>query len=392
MRALGAALLLLAGTFAGCGSLQVRVDVLDPGHVRDAMVEESQRKLYREVVAAEPGEFERRVDRKQADYRRAAGQLVDQMVAAAAALPAGPRALVGAVAQAWRDEVASGQIVRRADALKGDLESRAQQIRELGARLAVDRRQPLPAEVRDLLASLEADDKRLSQLQQADLRDLTANLRGVAPAGSAAAAAIADGGALAPRVDVAAAVARRSILQGGGLAGTEFAYIVARADEGLWAPDFNRAYASGTFGNVDIVIRLNETADFSVKGMMFDASKVAQVASKVLTQSVLIGAQLAGVPLTSASSGTQSGGDALSKSSADLAAAEAVLARREAALRAQRDAMRVAARAILGSAPALAEPALADKRSDDEARKAVHDAVDAALAALKSLIALQDLP
>lgn len=390
MRAVAAAL--LAAALAGCGSLQVRVDVLDPGHVRDAMAEASQRKLLHEVVAAEPGELARRVERKQADYRRAAGQLVEQTVAAAAALPDGPRGLVGAVAQSWRDEIATGQIARRTEDLKGELESRAQAIRDLDARLAVDRQRPLPAELREQLTRLAADDKRLSELQQADLRELQANLRTLAPAAPAAATAVAVEEALAARAAAAAAVARRSILQGGGLAGTEFAYIVARADEALWAPDFNRAYASGTFGNVDIVIRLNETADFSVKGMMFDASKVAQVASKVLTQSVLIGAQLAGVPVATASSGTQTGGDALSRSSADLAAAEALLARREAALRAQREAMRVAARAILGSAPALAEPALADKPPGDAGRVAVHDAVAAALVPLKGLIALQDLP
>lgn len=388
MRA-GAIALLLTAALAGCGSLQVRVDVLDPGHVREALADEAQRKLYREVVAAEPGEFARRVERKQADYRQAVGRLADQFEAAAAPTA---RGLAAAVAKSWRDEVAGGQIVRSAEAATDEVEQLAQQVRDRGAELKVDRLAPLPAEVRDLLARLEASDKRLVHLQQADLRALRENLRTFDAENAASTPSVADSAALSARLEAAAAVTRRSILQGGGLAATDYAYIVTRAEERLWAPDFNRAYASGTFGNVDIVIRLNETADFSVKGMMFDATKVAQVAGKVLTQTVLLGAQIAGVPVTAASSGTATGGDALSAASTDLAKAEEVLAKRDAALRAQRDALRVAARTILGSAPALAEPGLADKPAADPARVALHEAVDASLAALKRLIELQDLP
>ena len=42
---------------AGCGQLTVRVDVLDPEHVRQESSEEGLRKLYRELATAQPGEI-----------------------------------------------------------------------------------------------------------------------------------------------------------------------------------------------------------------------------------------------------------------------------------------------------------------------------------------------
>ncbi|MEJ0038633.1 MAG: hypothetical protein WDO68_21585 [Gammaproteobacteria bacterium] len=83
----------------------------------------------------------------------------------------------------------------------------------------------------------------------------------------------------------------------GALGDSQFAYAVASVPEKEWRQDFNKAFARGRSGNVDIAIVLNEAADFSVKGMRFDATKVAQVASKVTTQSLLLAAGIAGVPV-----------------------------------------------------------------------------------------------
>ena len=187
------------------------------------------------------------------------------------------------------------------------------------------------------------------------------------------------------------AVAQPTILQDTSIANTEYAYMVPSAPAPLWAPNYNQAFASGTLGNVDIVIRMNSTADFSVKGMLFDASKVAQVASKVMTQALLIGAQMSGVPVARASSGTTSGGDALSQSSTELSSLESSLARRQALTGAQRDAIRAAARTILGSAPALQTEPLKGKPAEDAARAALHHSIDATLGALRPLLVMQEL-
>lgn len=253
-----------------------------------------------------------------------------------------------------------------------------------------------PAAVREQLLALEAAVKAPRTEQANELRELKRSVDRFTALVDRSAPAEA---ALAPQIkataDQAAAVVtvvnQRSIIGDGSLVSTEFAYVVARAPDRLWANNFNRAFASGTFGNSDIVIRLNSTADFSVKGMLFDASKVAQVASKVMTQAVLIGTQMAGVPVSAASNGTTTGGDALSKASADLATAEGAIAKRQALLDSQRDAMRSLARTILGSATTLETDALKGKGKDDPSRAPMHKAIDDSFTALKPLLSMQEL-
>lgn len=120
----------------------------------------------------------------------------------------------------------------------------------------------------------------------------------------------------------------RSLTGGQTVAEDPLAYAVANADERHWATRYNNTLASGYLGDFDVAIKLESLADFTVKGVAFDPSTVAQVASKVTTQSLLIAAQIAGVPVTtSADEGT---GAELSQASATLAAAEMDLRSREA--------------------------------------------------------------
>lgn len=405
--------LTLAALLSGCGQLAVRVDVLDPEHVRQESSEEGLRKLYREIVHAQNGELAARVDRNFANYQREVIKLAKAYDDVARKLQDGRGEALKEVANGLRMGVTTGVVLSDVSSHGNTMEALAQAIRELGVTLKWSGRSVVPAELRERLANFEAEDKKLQLLQQRELRVLLNNGRkvsalvsnpqpaaaGATPAVVAAAAAAAtSGAAAAPEVKAAAdqaavvaSVSQRSIIQDGSLAATEYAYLVARAPENLWAINFNRAFASGNFGNVDVVIRLNSTADFSVKGMLFDASKVAQVASKVLTQSILVGAQMAGVPTTTASTGTQTGGDALSKSSADLATAEAAIAKRQALAESQRGAARAMARTILGSALPLESPAMAGKGKDDPGRSPVHKAIDDSLLALKPLLSMQDL-
>lgn len=381
--------LTMAALLSGCGQLAVRVDVLDPEHVRQESTEEGLRRLYREIVGAQNGELAARVDRNFANYQREVIKLAKSYDDVARKLQDPRGDALKEVANGLRMGVTSG-VVQSDVSRHGDtMEALAQAIRELGVTLKWSGRGVVPAELRERLANFEAEDKKLQLLQQRELRVLLNDGRKVsALIGSAAAPEVK---AAADQAAVVASVSQRSIIQDGSLAATEYAYLVARAPEHLWASNFNRAFASGNFGNVDVVIRLNSTADFSVKGMLFDASKVAQVASKVLTQSILVGAQMAGVPTATASTGTQTGGDALSKSSADLATAEAAIAKRQALAESQRGAARALARTILGSAMPLESPALAGKGKDDPGRSPMHKAIDDSLVALKPLLSMQDL-
>ena len=403
----------LAALLSGCGQLTVRVDVLDPEHVRQESSEERLRKVYREVVTAQPGEMAARVDRIFADYQREVVKLAKSFDNVARKVPDSRSQALKEVAEGLRIGVSTGVVIDDVSRHGSTMETLAQGIRKLGVKLKWSGRGAVPAELRERLANFEAEDKRLQVMQQHELRVLLNNGRkvsamlinpapaaaGAAPAAVAAAAtAAAISAAAAPEVKAAtdqaavvASVSQRSIIQDGSLAATEYAYIVARAPDDLWASNFNRAFASGNFGNVDVVIRLNSTADFSVKGMLFDASTVAQVASKVMTQSILIGVQMAGVPVATASTGTQTGGDALSKSSAELATAEAAIAKRKALAESQRGAARALAGTILGSALPLESPAMAGKGKDDPGRIPVHKAIEDSLDALKPLLSMQDL-
>lgn len=394
-------LLMATALMSGCGQLVVRVDVLDPEHVRQASSDERLRRLYREIVNARSGEFAARVDRDFATYQREVIKLASSYDDLAKKLP-GPQADgLREVAGGLRAGVSAGVV--RTDVLRqGDtLESLAQTIRELAVTRKWSGQGAVPPDVRELLATFEAEDKRHQLKQQRELRVLLNDVRKLleqvstpqtAAAGVAPVATASEIKAAADQAAVVASISQRSsIIQDGSLAATEYAYLVARAPEHLWANSFNRAFASGTFGNVDVVIRMNSTADFAVKGMLFDATKVAQVASKVLTQSILVGAQMAGVPTTAATSNTQSGGDALSKSSADLAAAEATIAKRQALVESQRSAARSLSRTIVAAALPLESAEMSDKKKEDPGREALAKAITNSLAALKPLLSMQDL-
>lgn len=104
------------------------------------------------------------------------------------------------------------------------------------------------------------------------------------------------------------------------LSSDPLAFAVANAPVDRWARFYNKAIAEGYLGNVNVAIKLAATGNFTIKGVTFDPSTVAQVASKVTTQAVIMAAQIAGVPISTANaSGT---GAALAKSSGRLAEAQ----------------------------------------------------------------------
>jgi hypothetical protein len=110
----------------------------------------------------------------------------------------------------------------------------------------------------------------------------------------------------------------KSITGGFTLAESAHAYAIASAPEERWAPQYNRTFGRGTFGNLNFAVKMVDLADFTIKGVTFDPSKVAQIASKVTTQSLLLAAQIAGAPVTGLSLGSTDTGSALATQSAAL--------------------------------------------------------------------------
>lgn len=127
--------------------------------------------------------------------------------------------------------------------------------------------------------------------------------------------------AVATPIRDAQAVVMKSPIAGGSIVGNEFAYAVASAPEGFWHRSFNEVWGSGVFGNLDMAIRMNELGDFMLKGLTFDPRDVALMASKVGVQAMIIAAQISGVPISApAGSGgqTPAPGSALASSSKSL--------------------------------------------------------------------------
>jgi len=388
----------ILAALAGCAQLRVAVDVLDPEHVRDQLVDEGMRKLYRQVITAQSGDFAAANDRRFRNYQREVDQLAKCFVSQAKSFAPATVEVATDIANGWRQAVASGSIPADAQRQGTELERQAQAIRELSATGAWAGRGAVPQDLSEKLRALQVEEKKLQVVQTRDAREIRSSMLKLASGSPVPTLATATDCGSAPTPAAVAAqataviqAAQKSIIQGSEIATTEYAYAVASAPESLWKTNYNQAFGSGNFGNVDVVIRMNSTADFSVKGMRFDASTVAQVASKVMTQALLIGAQMSGVPVATASTGSSSGGDALSKSSADLVALDSALARRGAISAAQRDAIRAAARTLLSATPPLETGALKDKTKGDAARDALHQSVADTLSALRPLLAMQDL-
>lgn len=381
---------------SGCAQLRVGVDVLDREYVRAEAVEEGLRQTYRRVAAAQPGELANEINRNLEDYRREVGTLADRYDALASKLKSEYQSDIKEVADGLRNSVQGGTPVARAKRKAEELEKLAREIRQQVAQRPWSGRGVIPVGIRNKLVAFETASKQYDHDLSLERRALSIDAKRIeklvsrtVSSSGANVTESADFKAAKQQQAVVAAVAQRSLIEGAELTHTEFAYIVASAPDKLWFPNYNQAAGSGTFGNVDIVIKMNSTADFSVKGMRFDATTVATVASKVTTQAVLLGAQMAGVPVTTASTGTTTGGDALSKSSADLAAGEAALAKRQALSDAQRSAIRAAARTILGARAQLEERAF--KKQPVADRAPLHDSIDSTLSALRPLISMQDL-
>ena len=169
--------------------------------------------------------------------------------------------------------------------------------------------------------------------------------------------------------------ALKSIIGGPTLVGSEFAYPVVFAPEELWAPHFNYAKGKGTFGDADIVIKMGGQGDFTVKGMQFDPSAVAAMASKVVTQSLLLAAQIAGVPVSS--NAIQ---DSTAKSKGFVGAGDQVisidqkLTEREAKIKAWKAAIRDIAQSILSEETSIIKGSNDDRIATGKAVNAIYDA------------------
>lgn len=146
---------------------------------------------------------------------------------------------------------------------------------------------------------------------------------------------------------------KRSLIAGQGLVEDPYAYTVASAEDHLWAHQFNTVIGRGTFGNLNMAVKMEDLGDFTLKGLTFDPSDVARVASKVTTQALLLASQISGVPVNLATSDTTSGGEGLRVSSKRLADAESTQTLEEAKIEAHEEGLMAVAATVLREWPSL---------------------------------------
>lgn len=124
------------------------------------------------------------------------------------------------------------------------------------------------------------------------------------------------------------------------------AWIVAAAPPEAWHGPYNDARGGGRLGSLDVAIKLLKNGEFTIKGLSFDPSAVAQAASKVTTQSLLFAAQIAGVPVSTAPSDPQAAGAAAAKASANLSQQQTRVEKNQALIKDQKLALLQIAQSI----------------------------------------------
>jgi hypothetical protein len=191
-----------------------------------------------------------------------------------------------------------------------------------------------------------------------DVRRVLSTIAAPVPTGAVAAAQRATAATLA------------ELLKAHGLSEDPFAYVVASSEKARWAPHYNLTKAAGLLGASDIAIRMIELDNFTIKGIAFDPADVAQMASKVVSQSLMLAAKINGVSVDSP--GSSEPGDAIAKAGMEVTTLEDSLTRQEASLVDQRAALLDIAAAIARERVAL--KADGERAAAIEAIQAVYDA------------------
>jgi hypothetical protein len=167
-----------------------------------------------------------------------------------------------------------------------------------------------------------------------------------------------------------------SIIQGHGLFDEEMAGLVINAPCDAWRAMFNNAKGLGTGGNTDIAIKMQELADFTLKGVRVDATKVTQAAFQGVNQAVKIAAAAYGVPVKTGS-GAAKDGESKDTNGTDLSAADAAVRAANAKLRSKREAARSILRVVAQQQALATATGDAAKAQREQAIQLIKDAIEA---------------
>jgi hypothetical protein len=334
---------------SACSSLVVQVDALDRTYAEQAVGEAKLRMLNYEIARRGSDGLEKSLESLNDEWKSYMGKLADlyeQKSKEAGVTQADKNAFAGAAA-GLRSSVgrSDGRYVERFESTKQKLRAQVLAVQQMVANMQWAGTDPIPADIRQGLLGVQGtrDSFARALLNETDV--YKQQEKDFSSASTSAASTARE----------AVEHEARTILAGPTLASSEYAYIVSKAPDLYWSTNFNRVLGSAEMGNSDIVVKMNSQADFSVKGMRFDASTVAAVASKVTTQALLLGIQMAGVPLPKPATGSTNSGNGakLADASGQLSSDQETLAKRKAKIDAWRVAMREMALSILAEESSL---------------------------------------
>lgn len=371
-------ILLMSFLTAACGGLNIKVDALDPSYVETINARQGLIAVLAEAVnPKQPTQTRLRDLRK--EHRNIYERLTKEYMAEAATMTNSEdaqslRTIAGSLLPDFDNQIAP-EYEKVIDKLN-DLDFRIS--RETGAK--PDEK---PAQI-DLLGNVltpllverSTTVEDFTAMVYDDLEGLRKRVQSQA-AGSDAKARAAKKAVkvVEPQINTAQK-ATKLVPTGAGLVEDPLAYAVASAPDPYWAESFNETYGRGYLGDFNFAIKMENVANFTIKGLTFDPTEVAQIASKVTAQSLIFAAQIAGVPvsLPNLAADDVSGALEPAKSSQELADLEDTTARRLAELYSQQAVLRLIAGRIIAERGGIDSDNVAVRQASKEAIEATFEA------------------
>lgn len=312
-------ILLASATLGGCARLEVQVAVMDPVYAKQAARDAEMRIEGQRLAEGNYRTTRALVTKQFAAYRSFRVSCLTDAAQAYEAIAAGmtqadqvtqqQRQAALNAAKAYRDSVDDPRMLAAvASQEQGWLARLLVVDRNVGsAVLASGGILPQKAPVSDVvqkswlargeaIAELEAYLK--SEVRQSHAICGPAADSAVAVLGQRAQAIKAKVEADKGTTELAMSAATQQSVTGGGILLKDRleAFYVTKAPETAWAPSYNRAFGEGVGGSTSIAVVMNDTADFSIKGFVFDGRSTAEMIGKVAVQAVTLLAASQGLP------------------------------------------------------------------------------------------------
>jgi hypothetical protein len=165
----------------------------------------------------------------------------------------------------------------------------------------------------------------------------------------------------------------RSLIGDMSLTESSEAYKVVSAADTMWHPKYDESFGRAHFGDMNLAIKMEHPGVFTIKGVTFDPSEAVRLAAKATTQALVFSAQLAGAPLKTKQFASTETTTSAAGSSGELETLQEQQAQSEA-----KDADRTAALFALASEILSEQNALKGTPTDRSAAiKAIKDTFDA---------------